>query len=177
LYLLAADKFLRKKIWSLWLTKLIAAYFSLLLICALAALSQHAVSSKAMWYGLLVDTRFLVFFLAALVVSAKSDWLGQRWQKLLFGPAILVAAFAILQYLVLPYDFLKHFGYNQSTIFPYETINHNIHHIRVASMLRGANPLGAYLILPICALAVWVFKEKRERRDKLMFGAGLWPAC
>ena len=173
LYLLASDKRLFKKIWSLWLVKLIMAYFGLLLLCAIAALAWHGVDGKAMWYGLLVDSRFLVFFLAVLVIAAKSDWLERRWQKLLFGPAIFVAAFAILQFLVLPYDFLKHFGYDQSTIFPYETINHNIHHLRVMSTLRGANPLGTYLIIPISVLAFWTFKEKRQRRDKLMFGTGL----
>jgi hypothetical protein len=173
LYILVVDRPLLKKIWSLWLTKLIAGYSILLVACGAIALARHAVAAKAMWYGLLVDLRFLVFFLAVLVIAAKSDWLKLRWQKLLFAPAILVGAFAILQYWVLPYDFLRHFGYKQSTIFPYETINHNLHHLRVASTLRGANPLGAYLILPISALAVWFFKERRQRLNKAMFGAGL----
>jgi hypothetical protein len=173
LYILAIDKTLRQKIWSLWLSKLILAYSLLLVVCGAIALALNEVTAKAMWYGLLVDLRFLVWFLAVIVLAAKSGWLRQSWQKLLFVPAILVAAFAILQYLILPYDFLRHFGYSQSTIFPYETINHNLQHIRVASTLRGANPLGAYLILPICALAVWLVKEKRQRRDKLMIGFGL----
>ena len=126
-----------------------------------------------MWYGLLVDLRFLVFFLAAAVIAASSGWLSQKWLKLLFVPAVLVAAFAILQYSILPYDFLKHFGYSSSTISPYETINHNLAHIRVASTLRGANTLGAYLVVPICALAVSIFKQKRGWRDKAMLGIGL----
>jgi hypothetical protein len=173
LYLLVRDKTLAKKFLSLKLVWLIAAYFVLLLISGIAAAATHNVTSKAMLYGLLVDSRFLVFFLAVLVIAGRDIWLSERWQKLVLAPAILVAAIAILQYMVLPYDFLKHFGYGQSTIFPYETINHNLAHIRVMSTLRGANPLGAYLIIPISLLAVRLFREKRERRDKLIVGGGL----
>jgi O-antigen ligase len=172
-YILLADKGLRQKLLSNWLARCIGAYFLVLIICGAVALANHSVSAKAMWYGLLVDARFLVFFLALVVLAARSDWLYKRWQPILLAPAIFVAAFAVLQYLVLPYDFLKHFGYSDSTIPPYETINHNIHHIRVMSTLRGANPLGAYLVVPICTLAVWLFKQRRERLDKSIFGGGL----
>ncbi|HET6863798.1 MAG TPA: O-antigen ligase family protein [Candidatus Saccharimonadales bacterium] len=169
LYLLTTVRSLAKNFLSNRLVWLIAAYFVVLLICSVTSAATH----KAMFYGLLVDSRFLIFFLAVWILASRDGWLAANWQKLLLAPSILVAAFAILQYLVLPYDFLKHFGYSQSTIFPYETINHNINRLRVASTLRGANPLGAYLIVPISALAVMTFSKKRQRRDKLMFGTGL----
>ncbi|HVS78679.1 MAG TPA: O-antigen ligase family protein [Candidatus Saccharimonadales bacterium] len=172
-YILAINAILRKKLLAARLVRLIAVYFLVLLICAFGAFIAHTVTAKAMWYGLLVDSRFLIFFLAVLVITSTSGWLTRYWQKILLAPAVIVAAFAILQFLVLPNDFLKHFGYGPNTISPFETINHNIHHIRVASTLRGANPLGAYLIVPICALAVMFFKEKRERLDKTIFGLGL----
>jgi hypothetical protein len=172
IFILLKDRLLLKKFGSLWLVRLIAAYSLLLVICALWAWHNHSVTPKAMWYGLLVDLRFLVFFLAVWAIAAKSNWLDKRWPQILFGPAILVAAIAILQYLVLPYDFLKHFGYGDSTIYPYETINHNLHHLRVMSTLRGANPLGAYLLIPICVWAL-ALTEKRGRRGKVVVGAGL----
>jgi hypothetical protein len=75
--------------------------------------------------------------------------------------------------MVLPYDFLKHFGYGDTTINHYETITHNLQHIRVASTLRGANPLGAYLILPISALVVIYIKNKHQRKNVSILGAGL----
>jgi hypothetical protein len=173
LYILLKDKTLRRRLLSKWLVRLMAVYAALLLVCGFGALASHSVSAKAMWYGLLVDARFLVFFLALMILAAKDDWLGRRWQKLLFLPVILVAVFAVAQYLVLPYDFLQHFGYGDSTISPYETINHNINHIRVASTLRGANPLGAYLILPISVVAVMFLKQRRQRWNLAMFGTGL----
>jgi O-antigen ligase len=173
IYILARDRALRQRFLGSWLVRLIFIYFALLIVCGLAARAGHTVSAKALWYGLLVDARFLVFFLAVSLVAVKSDWLERRWTKLLLVPAIFVAAFAVLQYLVLPYDFLRHLGYGDSTISPYETINHNIHHLRAASTLRGANPLGAFLIVPLCALGVWLLREKRERFDKFILGGGL----
>jgi hypothetical protein len=176
LYILVTDKKLLRIFRGSWLVRLIFIYSAVLLIWGFVALANHNVTGKAMWYGLLVNLRFLVFFLATWVIAAKSSWLSSRWQKLLFIPAIIVTVFAILQYMALPYDFLKHFGYSSSTITPYETINHNIHRLRVASTLRGANPLGAYLLLPISALGVLLLKDKRQRSDKLMIIFGLLVA-
>src|SRR5581483_5347253 len=173
LYLLARNKALRRKFWSLTLTKLILAYFLLLIICAAVALARHTVTAKAMWYGVLVDSRFLVFFLAIIIVAASAKILRQNWLKLLMGPALLVAVVAILQYLVLPYDFLKHFGYNQNTIYPYETINHNINHIRVMSTLRGANPLGAYIIVPLSVVTVGLTQRQKVRGSGQILAGGL----
>jgi hypothetical protein len=176
LYILFKNKPLRRKLLAWWPVIIILTYIFLLVICALAARAAGQVSGKAMWYGLLVDLRFLVFFLAVLVIAASSEWLQNRWQKILLIPAVLVAVFAILQFLALPYDFLRHFGYSDSTISPYETINHNLQHIRVASTLRGANPLGAYLILPIAVLTVVLIRDKRQRFNIGILGAGMLMA-
>ncbi len=176
IYILINDKGLRQKIINSWLVRLMTVYASLLLLLAFIPWARHDVTPKAMWYGLLVDLRFLVFFVVVLILAAKSRLLFKNWPKILFVPAILVAAFAILQYLILPYDFLKHFGYSDSTIAPYETINRNIQHIRVISTLRGANPLGAYLILPISALTVLLIKNKPRRFKGIFLAAGLLMA-
>jgi len=173
LWMLWSDHAIRRKMLSLWMVRLIFIYFGLLLVCGVAGLLANTVTAKAMFYGLLVDSRYLVFFLAVMMLAAKSQSLSRNWQKLLFTPAIIAAAFAILQYLFLPYDFLKHFGYGQSTIFPYETINHNLNHLRVASTLRGANPLGAYLLLPLTAAAALFVRQPRQRTNLAMMSAGL----
>jgi hypothetical protein len=171
-YCLLRDKPLAARLFRSRLTWLILAYMLLFLVAAFVPMAAHKVTSEAMWYGLLVDLRFLVFFLAVLVIAARSDWLARSWSRFLLAPAVLVAAIAVLQFLVLPYDFLRHFGYMASTIFPYETINHNINHLRVMSTLRGANPLGAYLIIPICALLVMFFRQKTQTLNKSLIGGG-----
>jgi hypothetical protein len=73
----------------------------------------------------------------------------------------VVVLFALLQVFVLPRDFLSHLGYGPNTIEPFETINHNAHYIRVASTLRGANPLGAYMLVPISLLAGLLITGRR----------------
>jgi hypothetical protein len=99
--------------------------------------------------------------------------LRANWRWLVTWPATIVIIFGLLQVFVLPYDFLRHFGYNSSTISPYETINHNLHYIRIASTLRGANPLGAYLLIPISVLGGLLLSPKRSWRQGVLLAAAL----
>jgi hypothetical protein len=154
-----------KKIHVFWL---IAAYALLQIILGVVAWVKHDVTSKALGYGLTVDIRFLLFFGLCVIVAARTSWLKNHWRQILLIPAALVVIFGLLQFFVLPYDFLRHFGYSASTIFPYETINHNLNYIRVMSTARGANPLGAYLVIVICALAALILKAK-ARRPRIVY--------
>lgn len=61
-YVLATDRGLRQRLFKLWAARLIAVYALVLVLAAVAARVAHHVTAKAMWYGLLVDLRFLVFF-------------------------------------------------------------------------------------------------------------------
>lgn len=145
------------------LVRLIVAYALLSLLLGFVALTKGDVSPKALAYGLLVNLRFLAWFLAVLLAARRSAWLARNWPRLVLIPAAVVAVFAVLQYTVLPHDFLGHFGYNaNSTIAPIETINHNTHYIRVQSTLRGANPLGAYLVLILSVLGTLFLRGKRK---------------
>jgi O-antigen ligase len=56
----------------------------------------------------------------------------------------------LAQRFLLPYDFLKHFGYSPKTIPAYQTVDSDLNFRRIQSTLRGANPLGAYynLLIP-----------------------------
>lgn len=150
------DRPLQQQLQASWLVRAIAAFLGVLSIWAIGAYLLGTVDLKAVVYGLLIDSRFLFFFLAVWILSAHHQRLHRQWPKLLVIPALVVILIGLLQYFVLPYDVLKHFGYSQATIYPYETINHNLHHLRIMSTLRGANPLGAYLLLIICLLiALW----------------------
>jgi len=137
---------LNKLVW------LIGAYVVLDLIMAVVATLNKQVSSKALAYGILDDLRFFVFFLVCWFSASFYRLLDHTWQKLIFIPAIIVTIFGLMEMFVLPFNFLSHFGYSLKTIPPYETINSNIYYIRIISTLRGANPLGAYLIIPIAAI-------------------------
>ena len=148
---------------------LILAYAVLELVLGGLAFAQHNVTAKALSYGLIVNLRFPLFFMVCLVAAWHNEWLKNHWRQLLLIPAAVVVAFGMAQYFLLPYDFLRHVGYGATTIFPYETINHNLHYIRIMSTLRGANPLGAYLVIVASALAV-LFGGAKDRKWRGIYG-------
>lgn len=161
LYLLLTDQKIRTHTLSRRLVWLILLYMLLNVIWGLLALNQHDVTAKALGYGLIVNLRFLVFFLVTWAVALRMSRLRSHWQWMVYWPAMGVAAFGILQIFILPHDFLRHFGYGPHTIPVLETINNNPHYIRIASTLRGANPLGAYLLIPISLLVVLLLTKRR----------------
>lgn len=132
-----------------WIAKLFVLYIILHLGLGYWALSTHRVNSTALIYSLLINLRFVGFFLLCLVAASRSDFLYRNWRKILTIPALIVVGFGLLQKFALPYDFLKHFGYGPKTIPAYQTVDSSLDYRRVQSSLRGANPLGAYLILTI----------------------------
>ncbi|HVX24291.1 MAG TPA: O-antigen ligase family protein [Candidatus Saccharimonadales bacterium] len=173
LFLLATDHKIRSHTLPRRLTQLILLYVLINLIWGAVAWHHHAVTAKALGYGLIVNLRFPIFFLVCWSVSLRTKRIHNPWRVALIVPSIIVVTIGLLQMFVLPYDFLKHFGYSTSTIFPYETINHNVHYIRVMSTLRGANPLGAYLLLPISYLTVLIARGHRQWQNVLLWVASL----
>ncbi len=160
---LAQDKALRDRLSKSLLVKLIVAYAALTILLGVVSIAKGEVTAKALAYGLLVNLRYLAWFVAVGVVVQRSPWLARKWPRLVLAPAVVVVVFAGLQYTVLPNNFLAHFGYNAATtIAPIETINHNPNYIRVMSTLRGANPLGAYLVIVGSALAAFVLAGRRR---------------
>ena len=161
---------LRQKKWSIfrnWLTHLIVAYIALHIL--LLPFFETGLLSKLA--GLSIDLRYVVFFL--LVFGTLKMYPSARKPLLLTfaGGAVLVVLFAVLQVTVLPYDFLKYFGYSTDTIAAYLTVDKNMDYIRINSTLRGPNPLGAYagIVLAVTFsywLAVW---KKTSWKKHLVF--------
>src|ERR1039458_120699 len=173
LYLLAFDHKIRTHTLSRRLVWTILAYIALNLAWGIASYERHYVTAKALGYGLIVDLRFPVFFLVTWAVALRMPRLRRNWQWLVSWPAFIVVIFGLLQIFILPHDFLKHFGYGPNTIPIQETINHNPHYLRIASTLRGANPLGAYLVIPISLLTVQLLRVRRNWRQALFLAASL----
>jgi hypothetical protein len=162
IYLVVTDGKIRSHTLTRRLVWLIFAYIAVNVIWGAIAFHQHTLTAKALGYGLIVNLRFLIFFLITWAVALRTSRLKRSWKWIILIPAAVVVAFGLLQVLVLPRDFLAHFGYGPNTIAPFETINHNIHYIRIASTLRGANPLGAYLLIPISLLAGLIITGRRS---------------
>ncbi len=161
-YLYIFDRKVRLHTFKRKLTWLLLAYLLVQIVWAWVAWQGGDVSLKAAAYGVLLNCRPILFFLLAWAIAVRTNRLEQRWPKLLLWPAIIVVVIGLLQVFVLPPDFLRHFGYGPDTINPTATINNNPDYLRYFSTLRGANPLGAYLLLPISALVVLLVRYPRS---------------
>ena len=149
---LIRDRRVRVTVLTSRLAWLVIIYLLLNALLGLTALWHGTVSLKAFLYGLLLDTRSLIWFGVVWVMATAGTlpWLRKNWQRLVLIPLAAIVVFAIAQFLVLPSDFLAHFGYKTGvTIAPIQTINQDTSTIRAQSLLRGPNPLGAYLVAGI----------------------------
>lgn len=162
LYLVLFDKKVRFHTMRRKLTWLILAYLGVQAVWVFFALQTDGVSGKAAAYGMLVNCRFLLFFLLAWALAIRTPRLERRWPKVLLWPAVIVVMFGLLQVFALPPDVMKHFGYGPDTITAVSTINSDADYQRYSSTLRGPNPLGAYLLLPISALIVLLVRFPRS---------------
>jgi hypothetical protein len=145
---------------------LILAYIVLHLVLGLLAWRAGRVNSEALIYALLINTRFLIFFVVAYTASLY--WRPIDLHKILVWPAILVVAFAVAQIVLFSPDFLTHFGYGDATIPAIHTVDQKLEYQRAQSTLRGPNPLGAYLVV-ILTFIVWhIWKQRPDRRQYVL---------
>lgn len=136
----------------------------------------HVVLLPFMWQGilpaiagLLIDLRFVVFFVVVYVALR----LYPQWRRpfVLGGVVMAVVSllFAVLQVTVLPHDILKYIGYGKDTIMPYLTVDQNYDFIRVNGTLRGPNPLGMYGTIVIAAVVAGLSMTWRRLADMQKF--------
>jgi len=167
-----------RKLWRIMissrLVQLVAAFLVINVIWGIAAYGMHEVTRTALAYGLIVNLRFLVWFVAIWLVAQRSNWLAGHWKKLVFWPLAVVIVFGLLQFFVWPPDILAHFGYGSNTYVPFITLNQDSSIVRIQSTLRGAYGLGVYLALGITLLcALITFSRRAWRLWLLLAGTGL----
>lgn len=172
LLLVLKDKKLQLKLKVNKTVQLIGLYILLHIIIGAYALITHKVNIEALAYALIINLRFLVFFLVCLIISSQNAWLKNNWQKIILWPAAVVVIFGLLQQFVLPVNFLSHFGYGHETIPAYHTIDQKLEYLRIQSTLRGPNPLGAYLILIIGSLIGLTVTLKNRKHLKWSMAIG-----
>ena len=158
------DPVMFKNFWSSWITKLIVAYGVWHVLIAILVGNQR----DALVFGLTINLRIVSMFLIGGVFAYYVKPNREFLTKLILLPASVVVGFGLLQIFLLPYDFLTHFGYKAGvTIAPFNTIDQQIDQLRIMSTLRGPNPLGAYLILPML-VAVSSLQNAVGRKSKLL---------
>ena len=115
--------------------------------------------------GLMVDLRYIAYFVLAYVVTRYNPrYRARLWHTAAIGAAV-VLGFLLAQF-VLPVDFLKYLGYNETTIAPYMLVDMNPAFVRYNSTLRGPNPLGAYAIIVVSIATAWWLIRAKKLRDK-----------
>ena len=144
-------------------------YILISLIVSLIAYKSRDINLKAFGYGMDINLRYIFFFWLCLFLSKHSKWLRTNCMNILLIPGILVVVFGLAQHFILPADFLKHFGYSTLTIIPFQTVDSNNAYIRLQSTLRGANPLGVYLVLIMPGYLYKLIKSGHKAR--LLWGA------
>jgi hypothetical protein len=172
-FLLISDHKVRSHTLTRRLVWLVLLYSLVQIIWGALAYKNHDVSAKALGFGLISNLRLPAFFLVTWAVALRTNRLHQKWQRRVLLPALIVITFGLIQVFLLPPDFLTHFGYGAGTIDPYETINNNEHYVRIISTMRGPNPLGAYLIVPISILAVLIKRGQKRWQEIALLVAAL----
>lgn len=152
---------LRSWLRSSWLPRLMLFYAIFSVLMGLNAIQLGDANAQAVIYGLLINLRFLGFFMLVLAVAGLSPILSKNWRIIVIIPASIVILFGLLQYFVLPPDFLRHLGYGPDTIPFLQTVDNKIEFQRIQATLRGANPLGAYLVL-VLPLG-WLILQRWQR--------------
>lgn len=120
--------------------------------------------------GLMIDLRYVAFFV--LVYVLVQLWPGLRHQivKIAAAGAAFVVSFALLQTVLLPGALLEPLGYGRDTIQPYLTVDKNSAFIRQNSTLRGPNPLGAYAGVTLLLLGafLWQYRQKLSTQQRAL---------
>lgn len=118
--------------------------------------------------GLMVDLRYILFFLLVYLTLRLYPSLRSVFIRLGVIGASIFAAVAVLQVYVLPYDALGYIGYNHLTILPYQFVDENTEFVRINSTMRGPNSVGAYAIIVIAGLVAYMLMTRdwlRARRS------------
>lgn len=145
-----------------WLPLLFAMWHVAVMIIAPQSLLATVV-------GLMVDLRFVAFFVAIYIFTHNYPYYRKYFLRALLAGVVVVIGFAMLQ-LILPRDILATIGYSQQTILPYQTVDSNESFVRINSTLRGPNPLGAYASVVVVSIIVYAVVYWRALSRKQQCG-------
>lgn len=142
------------------LVQLILAYATLTVLLAFV----RPTDPDAEVLGLVYNTRFLLFFLYAVLLTRLFDvkHLQRRAIQIVVVSGVVVLLFGILQYTVLSSSALTHVGYSRENgVLPAFFIDDKPDLERVMSTLRDPNSLGSYILI-ISGLALAALRKLKN---------------
>ena len=157
-----------RQLFSDWAIRLITLFG----LIHIALLGYHYQGVRAASAGILIDLRYLLFFVLVYVLVQIAPWYRLRLLIVSAAGAVIVVVFGTLQ-LFLPRDILAHIGYGKNTIEPYLTVDKNPDYVRISSTLRGPNPLGAYVSIVLTAIAS-ILARRRSWLNARKYWLVLW---
>ncbi len=119
--------------------------------------------------GLMVDLRYLLFFVLVYILVLTAPRYGHRALRISVVSASVVLLFSLLQITVLPVDVLADIGYSSNTIEPYLTIDKNPDYVRINGTLRGPNPLGAYALICMSLTAAYLLSTTAIKKKSKLY--------
>lgn len=122
------------------------------------------VTGQALVAGLMIDLRYIVYFLLVYLYLALYPSYRQSFLKIGIVGVVIALGFTMLE-LVLPRHFLAYLGYSEATIKPYILLDENPAFVRFNGTLRGPNPLGAYAMIISTTLVSFVLVSWRRLRE------------
>lgn len=129
----------------------------IVLLLSLVLVALHPVDAKSLAFGIKTDLLPIILFFIAQVASPA--FTKENLFHLVVWPATLVAVMAIAQIYIVPISLLTAIGYNLSTINPLQLVDPALNLVRAFSTLGGPNQLGAYLIVTISILTIYIIKK------------------
>lgn len=149
------------------LVQLILAFAALNVLLALF----RPTDQDAEVLGVVYNTRFLLFFLYAVLLSKLFDahQLKRQALKIVLAAGVAVLFFGVLQYTVLPDDALTNIGYERSNgVLPAFFIDDKPDLERAMSTLRDPNSLGSYIIIIGSLTLVYYLRSKNIELKKTL---------
>jgi hypothetical protein len=166
----------RAERWYLALLALATAYAAVHVVLLLTIGRQ--VHTESAVIGLIYNLRLLCFVLlgASAAVLYPNMFVFRSIFKVVIGVSTLVALFGIVQYF-LPADALTHLGYSlERGVRPAFFIDDNPVFPRIMSTLRDPNSLGAYLIIPLSVLTLYMLRLKTYATQRQVILTAVWLA-
>lgn len=117
--------------------------------------------------GLAYNVRFLIYFVWALLLVRlqSSKNLLAPAVRIALAVGVIVVAFGLFQYLLLPNDALRHLGYERANgVLPAFFIDDKPDLERIMSTVRDPNSLGSYLLIIFGFAAVRALAVRYERK-------------
>jgi hypothetical protein len=142
---------------------LVAGLYGLLHVLLLSYQYENVIKTLA---GLLIDLRYILFFVLVVVAATLYPTLRRPFVITFLAGAVIVCLFAALQVFVLPPDVLAAIGYNDTTITPFLTVDENPDYVRINSTLRGPNPLGAYAVIVLAFVMAYMLRKRKMIQPK-----------